>query len=61
MRCFFCRVVCVCVDWTIDSGSSSAGIVEAVFYLVLDVLVLKRFAVPSKATSPRKHLALQAC
>lgn len=52
----------MCVDWAIDSGSSSAGIVEAVFfYLALDVLVLKRFAVPSKATSPRKHLALQAC
>jgi len=47
--------------WAIDSGSSSAGKVEAVFYLVLDVLVLKRFAVPSKATSPRKHLALQTC
>lgn len=48
-----CLVVCVILDY-IASGFSSA---EAVFYLALDVLVLKRFAVTSKATSPRKHFS----
>lgn len=59
-RCGFWRVY-VC-DWAIESLSSSAQKkLKQYSKFILDVLVLKRFAVTSKATSPRKLLALQTC